>query len=159
VFGFRPEPVLARQYEHTLLTSATGRTATLGSLAQVINDPGETEILERIFQRLVQVTARLEGVDMGSGVAAVQKAVSDMPFTLVHRVEYGGLYEEDRKSSRDLMMVLLVALLLCLPCCSFEFRTFSAPTAILGSALLSTFGGFLALLVTGTTLMSLRVWA
>jgi multidrug efflux pump subunit AcrB len=33
----------------------------------------------------------------------------------------------------------------------FEFRTFWAPTAILSSALLSTFGGFLALLVTQTT--------
>jgi multidrug efflux pump subunit AcrB len=42
-------------------------------------------------------------------------------------------------------LVLLFAVLL------FEFRTFSAPTAILASALLSTFGGFLALLVTRTT--------
>jgi multidrug efflux pump subunit AcrB len=33
----------------------------------------------------------------------------------------------------------------------FEFGTFSAPTAILASALLSTFGGFLALLITNTT--------
>jgi multidrug efflux pump subunit AcrB len=33
----------------------------------------------------------------------------------------------------------------------FEFRTFSAPSAILASALLSTFGGFLALLITRTT--------
>jgi len=32
----------------------------------------------------------------------------------------------------------------------FEFRTFSAPVAILASALLSTFGGFLALLITQT---------
>jgi len=44
-----------------------------------------------------------------------------------------------------LALLLLFAVLL------FEFRTFSAPTAILGSALLSTFGGFLALLITGTT--------
>ncbi len=136
---------------NTLLTSSTGRTATLGSLAQVISDPGETEIRRENLQRLVQVTARLEGVDMGSGVAAVQKAVSDMHLPSSIRVEYGGLYEEDRKSSRDLMMVLLVALLLLFAVLLFEFRTFSAPTAILGSALLSTFGGFLALLVTGTT--------
>jgi multidrug efflux pump subunit AcrB len=33
----------------------------------------------------------------------------------------------------------------------FEFRNFSAPTAIISSALLSTSGVFLALLVTGTT--------
>jgi len=136
---------------NTLLTSATGRSATLGSLATVVNDPGETEIRRENLQRLVQVTARLEGVDMGSGVAAVQKAVKDLHLPSSIRVEYGGLYEEDRKSSHDLLMVLLLALLLLFAVLLFEFRTFSAPTAILGSALLSTFGGFLALLVTGTT--------
>jgi CzcA family heavy metal efflux pump len=136
---------------NTLLTSATGRSATLGSLATVVNDPGETEIRRENLQRLVQVTARLEGVDMGNGVAAVQKAVKDMHLPASIRVEYGGLYEEDRKSSHDLLMVLLLALLLLFAVLLFEFRTFSAPTAILGSALLSTFGGFLALLVTGTT--------
>jgi CzcA family heavy metal efflux pump len=136
---------------NTLLTSATGRSATLGSLATVVNDPGETEIRRENLQRLVQVTARLEGVDMGSGVAAVQKAVKDLHLPASIRVEYGGLYEEDRKSSRDLLMVLLLALLLLFAVLLFEFRTFSAPTAILGSALLSTFGGFLALLVTRTT--------
>jgi CzcA family heavy metal efflux pump len=136
---------------NTLLTSATGRTATLGSLAMVITDPGETEIRRENLQRLVQVTARLEGVDLGNGVAAVQKVVNNLHLPSSIRVEYGGLYEENRKSSRDLMMVLLLALLLLFAVLLFEFRTFSAPTAILGSALLSTFGGFLALLVTGTT--------
>jgi CzcA family heavy metal efflux pump len=136
---------------NTLLTSATGRSATLGSLATVVSDPGETEIRRENLQRLVQVTARLEGVDLGSGVAAVQKAVTAMHLPSSIRVEYGGLYEEDRKSSRDLLIVLLLALLLLFAVLLFEFRTFSAPTAILGSALLSTFGGFLALLVTGTT--------
>jgi CzcA family heavy metal efflux pump len=136
---------------NTLLTSATGRTATLGSLATVITDPGETEIRRENLQRLVQVTARLEGVDLGNGVAAVQKTVNNLHLPSSIRVEYGGLYEENRKSSRDLLMVLLLALLLLFAVLLFEFRTFSAPTAILGSALLSTFGGFLALLVTGTT--------
>src|SRR5881398_3763713 len=55
------------------------------------------------------------------------------------------------KSFRDLLMVLLLALVLLFAVLLFEFRTFSAPTAILASALLSTFGGFLALLVTRTT--------
>src|SRR5712664_2577592 len=136
---------------NTLLTSATGRTATLGSLATVITDPGETEIRRENLQRLVQVTARLEGVDLGSGVAAVQKAVRDLHLPSSIRVEYGGLYEEDRKSSRDLLIVLVFALLLLFAVLLFEFRTFSAPTAILASALLSSFGGFVALLITQTT--------
>ena len=136
---------------NTLLTSSAGRTATLGSLASISTDPGETEIRRENLQRLVQVTGRLEGVDLGTGMAAVQKAVNDLHLPSSIRIEYGGLYQEQQKSFKDLLMVLFLALLLLFAVLLFEFRTFSAPTAILASALLSTFGGLLALLVTGTT--------
>jgi len=136
---------------NTLLTSATGHTATLGSLATVSTDPGETEIRRENLQRLVQVTGRLEGVDLGTGVAAVQKAVNDLHLPSSIRVEYGGVYQEQQKSFRDLLMVLFLALVLLFVALLFEFRTFSAPTAILASSLLSTCGGFVALLITRTT--------
>jgi len=136
---------------NTLLTSATGRTATLGSLATVSSDPGQTEIRRENLQRLVEVTGRFEGVDLGSGIASVKKAVNDLHLSSSIRVEYGGTYAEQMKSFRDLLMVLLLALVLLFAVLLFEFRTFSAPTAILASALLSTFGGLLALLITRTT--------
>jgi len=135
----------------TLLTSSTGRTATLGSLATITTDPGETEILRENLQRLVQVTGRFDGVDLGTGIAAVQKAVNELHLPSSIRVEYGGTYQEQQKSFRDLLMVLFLALLLLFAVLLFEFHTFSAPAAILGSALLSSFGGFVALLVTNTT--------
>src|SRR5204862_727580 len=50
-----------------------------------------------------------------------------------------------------MLMVLFLALLLLFAVLLFEFRTFSAPTAILAAALLSSFGGFLALLITKTS--------
>ncbi len=136
---------------NALLTSSTGRTATLGSLATLTMDPGETEIRRENLQRLVQVTGRFEGVDLGTGIAAVQKAVNNLHLPSSMRVEYGGLYAEERKSSSDLLMVLFLALLLLFAVLLFEFRTFSAPAAILASALLSSFGGFLALLITKTS--------
>jgi CzcA family heavy metal efflux pump len=136
---------------NTLLTSATGRTATLGSLATVSSDPGQTEIRRQNLQRLVEVTGRFEGVDMGSGMAAVQKAVNGLHLPSSIRVEYGGQYQEQLRSFGDLVKVFLLALVLLFAVLLFEFRTFSAPTAILASALLSTFGGFLALLITRTT--------
>ncbi|OLC98746.1 MAG: acriflavin resistance protein [Acidobacteria bacterium 13_1_40CM_4_58_4] len=139
------------QMSNTLLTSATGRTATLGSLATVSMEPGQTEIRRENLQRLVQITGRFEGVDLGSGIAAVKKAVDGLHLPSSIRVEYGGTYAEQMKSFRDLLMVFLLALVLLFAVLLFEFRTFSAPTAILASALLSTFGGFLALLITGTT--------
>src|SRR5712692_10318368 len=136
---------------NTLLTSASGRIATLGSLATVTSDPGQTEIRRENLQRLVEVTGRFEGVDLGSGIAAVKKTVNDLHLPSSIRVEYGGTYAEQRKSFRDLLMVLALALVLLFAVLLFEFRTFSAPTAILASALLSTFGGLLALLITRTT--------
>src|SRR5271157_4532224 len=136
---------------NTLLTSATGHTATLGSLATVTSDPGQTEIRREDLQRLVQVKGRFEGVGLGSGMKAVKKAVAELHLPSSIRVEYGGLYEEQQKSFRDLLTVFLLALVLLFVVLLFEFRTFSAPLAILVSAVLSTFGGFLALLVTRTT--------
>jgi CzcA family heavy metal efflux pump len=139
------------QISNTLLTSSTGKTATLGSLATISSDPGQTEIHRENLQRLVEVTARFEGLDLGTGMATIQKTIADMHLPSSIRVEYGGLYEEQQKSFRDLGTVFVLALALLFAVLLFEFRTFTAPTAILTSALLSTFGGFLALLLTGTT--------
>jgi CzcA family heavy metal efflux pump len=136
---------------NTLLVSSTGKTATLGSLANVVSDPGETEIRRENLQRLIQVTGRLEGVDLGTGIAGVRKVIDDLHLPSSIRVEYGGQYEEQQKSFHDLLMVLLLALLLLFTVLLFEFRTFSAPVAILASALLSTFGAFVALLITRST--------
>jgi CzcA family heavy metal efflux pump len=136
---------------NTLLASANGRTATLGSLATVTSDPGQTEIRRENLQRLVEVTGRFEGIGLGSGMAAVKKAVTDLHLPSSIRVEYGGLYAEQQKSFHDLLIVFLLALVFLFTVLLFEFRTFAAPTAILLSAILSTFGGFLALLVTQTT--------
>ena len=82
---------------------------------------------------------------------SVKKAVADLHLPSSIRVEYGGVYEEQQKSFRELTTVFLLALVLLFVVLLFEFRNFSAPTAILVSALLSSFGGFLALLVTRTT--------
>jgi CzcA family heavy metal efflux pump len=138
------------QMTSTLIVSSTNRTATLGSLATLTTEPGETEIRRENLQRLVEVTARLENVGLGKGMAEVQKVVADLHLPASIRVEYGGQYQEQQKSFRDLLMVLFLALALLFVVLLFEFRTFSAPVAILASALLSTFGGFLALLITRT---------
>ena len=136
---------------NTLLTSSSGKTATLGSLATVTELPPQIEIRRENLQRDVAVTARLEGTDLGSGVAAVQKAVAGLHLPSSIRVEYGGTYKEEQKSFRDLVFVLVLAIVLVFIVLLFEFRSFAAPLAILASALLSTSGVFLALIITRTT--------
>ena len=66
-------------------------------------------------------------------------------------MEYGGTYAEQQRSFHDLVIVLILAVLLLFIVLLFEFGTFAAPIAILSSALLSTSGVFIALLITRTT--------
>jgi multidrug efflux pump subunit AcrB len=135
----------------TLLVSSTGHTATLGSLASVVETPGQTEIRRENLQRDVAITARLEGRGLGSGMADVQKAVAGLHIPSSIRVEYGGQYQEQRQNFHDLSIVLVLAVLLLFIVLLFEFGSFAAPVAILASALLSTSGVFIALLITRTT--------
>ncbi len=136
---------------NTLLNSATGRTATLGTLANITELPGQTEILRENLQRDVAVTARLEGTDLGSAIKGVRKAVDELHLPPSIRVVYGGTYAEQQQSFHDLLTVLMLAIVLVFLVLLFEFRSVAAPVAILASALLSTSGVFLALLVTRTT--------
>jgi CzcA family heavy metal efflux pump len=137
--------------KNTLLVSSTGRTGTLGSLATVEEIPGQTEVRRENLQRNVTVTARLEGVDLGAGVASAQRAIADLHLPAAIRVEYGGAYAEQQRSFHDLLIVLALAVLLVFTVLLFEFGGFAAPIAVVASALLSTIGVFLALLLTRTT--------
>jgi CzcA family heavy metal efflux pump len=136
---------------NTPVVSSTGRVATLGSLATVQDVPGQTEIRRENLQRDIQVTARFEGMNLGEGMAKVQQAVDDLHIPPSIRVSYGGQFEEQQRSFRELVVVLILAILLVFIVLLFEFGNFAAPVAVLCSAILSTSGVFVALLITGTT--------
>ena len=137
---------------HTLLASSAGRTATLGTLAQVVELPGQTEIQRENLQRKIEITARLEGMHLGEAMRRVRKAVAEMHLPSSIRIVYGGKYEQQQRDYGDLAQVLILAVVLVFAVLLFEFRSFSAPLAILTSALLSTGGVLLALAVTRTTI-------
>jgi len=137
--------------QNTVFYSSSGHTATLGSLAAIQQLPPQNEVRRENLQRLVVVTGRLEGSDLGSGMAKVRQTVAGLHLPPAVRVEYGGTYEEQQKSFRDLLQVLLLALALVFGVLLTEFRNFPAPIAILTSSVLSISGVILALLITNTT--------
>jgi multidrug efflux pump subunit AcrB len=161
VINDRPYPVRIRYpaevrlslsaMNNTILVGPNGQLANLGSLATVTETPGETEILQDNEQRYVAVTARLEGLDTGHGIAAVQDTLAKLHLPPSIRVEYGGLYQTQQQSFRDLTLVLALAIVFVFLVLLFEFRNFSAPVSILVSAVLSTAGVFVALLITRIT--------
>jgi multidrug efflux pump subunit AcrB len=136
---------------NTVFNSSSGHAASLGSMTTITQLPPQNEIHSENLQRLVVVTARLEGTDLGTAVKQVQAHVRAMHLPPSVRVEYGGTYQEQQKSFAELARVLVLALVLVFGVLLTEFRNFAAPTAILASSLLSIGGVVGALLVTHTT--------
>ena len=94
--------------KNTVFNSATGHTATLGSMTEISQLPPQNEIHRENLQQEVVVTGRLEGADLGTGVAQVQKVIDGMHLPPNVRVEYGGTYQEQQKSFADLLRVAVV---------------------------------------------------
>ena len=55
---------------NTMLVNSSGRTMP-GALARLTELPGQTEIRRENLQRDVAVMARLEGLNLGAGIAGV----------------------------------------------------------------------------------------
>ena len=125
----------------------------LDQVADIEYDKGQTEIARDGLRRTVAVTARLEGVDLGSAIKAIQaKLAKEVKFPPGMTIEYGGLYREQQSSFRELTMALGLAIALVFVTLLVEFRSFSHPAAIVTGAILALSGVLAALFITHTTL-------
>ncbi|HLY08442.1 MAG TPA: efflux RND transporter permease subunit [Planctomycetota bacterium] len=134
------------------LRGAGGGWVQLSQVADIVEDPGQLELRRDDLRQDVAVTARLEGRDLGSAVAEIQEKLSRDPTLRPGMVEYGGLYLQQQDSFRNLLVVLVLAILLVFTALLVEFNSFAASVSIVFGAVLSLFGTVLALLVTGTSL-------
>ena len=141
------------QMKSLLLTSPTGATVPLSSIADVEVEEGVTEVHRDNLRDMSSVTARFEGRDLGSGMAEIRdrlyKEVNIPPGT---DIEFGGLYQIQKESFYSLGQVMVTSILLIFIILIFEFRSFSHPIAILVATILCTFGALLALFLTHQTL-------
>ncbi|MEO8034631.1 MAG: efflux RND transporter permease subunit, partial [Acidobacteriota bacterium] len=135
---------------HSPLTNATVR---VDQVAAVEYNPGQTEIRRDGLRQSVAVTARLDGSDLGSAIAAIKAQLGkDVHLPAGMTLEYGGLYQEQQASFRELAFTLLLAIALVFLVLLIEFRSFAHPVAIVTGAVLALTGTLIALLVTRTTL-------
>ena len=136
-----------------LLTSPTGNTVPLSSIADL--EPEETtyEIRRDNLRNFSSVTARLEGRDLGSAIDEIKRRLyKEVNIPPGAEIEFGGKYLIQQESFRGLTMVLLGSILLIFIILVFEFRSFSHPIAILAATILCGFGALLALWLTNTPL-------
>src|SRR5438105_12683042 len=122
-------------------------------VARIEYDPGQTEIGRDGLRQSLAVTARLEGVDLGTAIKSIRSQLAkDVHLPAGMTLEYGGLYQEQQASFRELALTLALATALVFLVLLVEFRSFAHPIAIVTGAVLALTGALAALLITGTTL-------
>jgi heavy metal efflux system protein len=135
------------------LRTPTGALVNLSAVASISTGAPEAEIDRENLKTYVAVTARLEGRDLGSAMTEIRgKLDHGLALPKGLRVEFGGLYEQQQASFRQLSYVLVGGLLLVSIVVLFEFGDWRAPvlTSLIALAVLA--GVFAALAATGMTL-------
>jgi CzcA family heavy metal efflux pump len=134
------------------LRTPDGTLIKLSQAVDIVEEPGQLELRREDSRQDVAVTARLEGRDMGSAMAEIRDALSRDPSIPPGAIEYGGLYQQQQESFRNLVIVLLMAIFLVFTVLLLEFGSFYEPLAIIFGAVLAMFGTILALWITETSL-------
>ena len=135
------------------IRSSSGQFFRLDQVADVEYDQGQAEVERENLRQMVAVTGRLEGQDLGTAIRQIQsQLVKDVKLPPGMTVEYGGLYQEQQSSFRELAVALLLAVLLVFITLLIEFRSYAHPIAIVTGAVLALSGVLLALFITGSTL-------
>jgi CzcA family heavy metal efflux pump len=133
--------------------SSSGQLFRLDQVADVEYDKGQAEIVRENLRQMVAVTGRLEGTDLGTAIRQIQsQLVKDVKLPPGMTIEYGGLYQEQQASFRELATALALAVLLVFITLLIEFRSYAHPLAIVTGAVLALSGVLLALFITGSTL-------
>ncbi len=132
--------------------ASDGDDLPLSRIATIGIEAGQHQISREDLQPFVDVTARLEGRDLGSAMAEVRRTVSAIALPAGVRLEYGGLYAQQQKSFGDLAVVFAAALLLVTLLLLYLFEQWTVVSSVMIVVLLAVTAVFAGLWVTGTEL-------
>ncbi|TPG21691.1 efflux RND transporter permease subunit [Sphingomonas koreensis] len=142
----------ADQLGRLTLVAPDGHGVRVSQIASVAVEAGQKQLTREDLAPFIAVTARLEGRDLGSGMQAVRAAVSGLHLPGAIRVDYGGLYAQQKKSFADLSMVFTAALLLSALLLTFLYERIAWTAAAIATVLLSACAVLLGLWITGIEL-------
>src|ERR1044072_4567952 len=90
--------------------SSSGQLLRLDQVVDVEIGKGQAGIERENLRQMIAVTGRLEGSDLGTAVRQIREQLAkDVKLPPGMTVEFGGLYEEQQSSFRELMMALVLA--------------------------------------------------
>tara|TARA_R110002126_G_scaffold55819_3_gene149649 strand:+ start:9456 stop:12455 length:3000 start_codon:yes stop_codon:yes gene_type:complete len=139
--------------KNTAILLPNGSSVPINQVATIEMGKGVAEINRENQKSMGVITARLNNRDLGSTLKDIQSQLTkNVSLPAGYSIEYGGAYKEQQKAFKELMMILISAILLVFIVILFLFRKVKIALAIIVIAVLGVAGSLLSLYLTGTPL-------
>ncbi len=139
--------------ENMQLRAPDGHLFPLRRIARFDKVTGQPQITREDLKRMIAVTGRISGRDMGSTIRDVKKVLAQkglLPQSVYF--ELGGLYKQQQIAFRGLIAVFAAALGLVFLLLLFLYEDFAAAFSIMATPILATGAVFIGLWVSGIEL-------
>ena len=130
-----------------------GSYKPLKSYADVELSSGDPELTREDLKSDIEVTARLENRDIGSAIDEIKEVISkNVLLPPGYYIEYGGTFQQQQASFRELLLILVTAIILVFTVLLFLFRDLRLALLIISISVLGIGGCIWALFLTGIQL-------
>lgn len=138
--------------ENITIYTATGQGVKLKELGEVVERSTPPTIERKDRERVITVSAVVDGVPMSEVVAQAQAQIDTLDIPSDISIEIAGSYEDQQDSFADLLMLGVLIIILVYIVMAAQFESFTYPGIIMTSLLFAFSGVFLILWITGHTL-------
>ena len=133
-----------------LLLAPSGERVPLSQLTHVEVTDGAEEIYREGSSRYVAIKYSVRDRDLGTTVKeAIEKVNKQVPLPIGYHIDWAGEYESQQRSSRRLMIVCPITVLLIFIILYGMFKSFKWAMLVLANVAIAPVGGLVALLLTG----------
>ena len=110
------------------------------------------QIQRRDQQRLVTVSANIDGRPQGEVARDIAKALEGIPRPDGYLFRLAGTYEEQQAAFRDFMLAMVLALLLVFMVLACQYESLKDPLIVMATAPMAAIGVIITLILTQTTM-------
>jgi heavy metal efflux system protein len=146
------DPIEYLRNSLTVYSPKTGRQVPLGYIADIGLTENVPEITHYDLSPVSVILLRFKGNDMTRAVERVRSTLETLNLPRDITPEIAGFYREQQSSFRELVMVVLLAVLIMFTALMFQFGSMRIATIILIGLVLTLMGVFSGLLLTGKPL-------
>jgi HAE1 family hydrophobic/amphiphilic exporter-1 len=133
------------------LSNSEGQPVVIKNVVSTGPRSGPVLIERKDQERIVTVSADISGRDMGSILSDIREKLRSVPVPREFTIGFGGDYEEQQKSFRELSLSCVLALVLVYMVMACQYESLRDPFVVMFSVPLAAIGVILMLFFTGTT--------